>query len=326
MCRDRHLFHKSTALGHSVSPPRRATIIAAGAESSSLGEDGVVDVGERWGYRARGIDPLVEVEVRRLGTQKPARVLILFVADDAEGREEWVPPARLKVPWSDVAEFQAREARWEAVDTHPGLRDAPEEYAVDQVLRMLIDESLAETVHRYPGVTSIGDVAALAGRLQIDEATLQAEPVAFEEDGALIVPWATTEVIVRRACELFPDPILSEVEEDEAKARKEAMHGRSGESSFRRGSTWFMEPEECDKWDREQPYGRPMRELLRRWCGEAAVERQDELVALREEFVRIDALLSEAIRTMRDAGLTDQANDLERRFGVPLQEAKNSRR
>lgn len=285
-----------------------------------------MESGERWAYRARGIDPLVEVEVKRLGTQKPARVLVLFIGDDAEGREEWVPPARLKVPWGEIAEFMAREARWEAVDTHPGLRGAPEEYAVDQVMRTLIDESLAAPAYRYPGVTSIVDVQGLAKRLEVDEAALRAEPVAFEEDGALFVPWATTELIVRRACELFAEPILREVEEEEAKARLEAMHGETITSSGRNGHSFYIEPEQAAKWDAEQPYGKPTRELLRRWCGQEAVARQDELVALREEVVRVDALLSEAIRTLREAGLKEQAASLERRFGVPLNEARESRR
>ncbi len=32
-----------------------------------------------------------------------------------EEREEWVPPARLKVAWADVDAFRAREAQWDAV-------------------------------------------------------------------------------------------------------------------------------------------------------------------------------------------------------------------
>ncbi|GAB3264389.1 hypothetical protein [Arthrobacter pigmenti] len=56
-----------------------------------------MDTGESWAYRARGVDPLVEVRVVHEGTQKPARVLVHFVADEFEGREERGPPARLKV-------------------------------------------------------------------------------------------------------------------------------------------------------------------------------------------------------------------------------------
>ncbi|UOQ58771.1 hypothetical protein MUN78_08125 [Leucobacter allii] len=285
-----------------------------------------MEPGDHWAYRARGIDPLVEVKLKRLGTQKPARVLVRFVGDDAGGREEWVPPARLKARWHDVDEFRAREARWEAVDTHPGVRGAREEYAVDEVMRKLIDESLAAPEYRHPGVTSIVDVGGLARLLQLDEALLRAEPAAFEEDGALLVPWTTTELIARRACELFPDSILREVDEQEEKARRNATHGETITTSGRNPHSFFIEPEKAAKWDAEEAYGQPMRDLLRQWCGQAEVERRDELVALREEVVRVGELLSEAIRALQKAGVKDEASSLERRFGVPLREARDSRR
>jgi len=74
-----------------------------------------VEVGEAWAYRARGSDPLVKVSVVRVGVQRPARVLVRFVDAAVEGREEWGPRARVKVIWSDVAAYEAREARWTAV-------------------------------------------------------------------------------------------------------------------------------------------------------------------------------------------------------------------
>jgi hypothetical protein len=39
----------------------------------------VVDIGESWADRAGSIDQLVEVGVLRIGTSKPARVLVRFV-------------------------------------------------------------------------------------------------------------------------------------------------------------------------------------------------------------------------------------------------------
>ena len=71
--------------------------------------------GESWAYRARSVDVLVEVVVVRLGTQRPARVFVRFVDDRFEGRQEWVPPSRLKVRWEAVDEFRERERLWERV-------------------------------------------------------------------------------------------------------------------------------------------------------------------------------------------------------------------
>jgi len=72
-------------------------------------------VGEAWAYRARRGDPLVEVMVVRIGVRTPRRLLVRFVADEFEGRQDWVPPSRLKVPWRDLDAFIARELRWEGV-------------------------------------------------------------------------------------------------------------------------------------------------------------------------------------------------------------------
>lgn len=51
----------------------------------------------------------------RLGTQKPPRVLVCFVENRFEGGEEWVLPARLKVPWSGVDQLRAHEARGDVI-------------------------------------------------------------------------------------------------------------------------------------------------------------------------------------------------------------------
>ena len=45
-------------------------------------------VGEAWAYRARRQDSPVEVIVVRIGVRKPRRLLIRFVADDFEGRQD----------------------------------------------------------------------------------------------------------------------------------------------------------------------------------------------------------------------------------------------
>lgn len=39
-------------------------------------------------YRARQVDELFQLQVVRLGTRRPARVLVQFVDDAFEGREE----------------------------------------------------------------------------------------------------------------------------------------------------------------------------------------------------------------------------------------------
>jgi hypothetical protein len=62
--------------------------------------------GEAWAYRARQADPLGEVVVMKIGSRRPIRVLVRFVDPSFEGLEDWVPPARLKVLWTDVEAFE----------------------------------------------------------------------------------------------------------------------------------------------------------------------------------------------------------------------------
>jgi hypothetical protein len=71
--------------------------------------------GERLAYRARQIDDVVGVEVLKVGTQRPPRILVRFADDRFEGRRDWVSPARLKVLWAAVDTFRDREARWDRI-------------------------------------------------------------------------------------------------------------------------------------------------------------------------------------------------------------------
>lgn len=163
--------------------------------------------GQSWAYRARQIDDLVEVEVIRLGTQRPARVLIRFVDASFEGREEWVPPARLKVHWGKVEEYRARELRWERVEQSDLDQDDPRLDAANQVFELLIDEKLAWVGYRETAV-SIADPAGLAELIGLSEDALAQHPDSFVEDGVLIAPWETIEQIARAALARNPEPVL----------------------------------------------------------------------------------------------------------------------
>ena len=122
-----------------------------------------VEVGQCWAYRARGTDSLVQVCVLRIGTKRPARALVRFVADEFEGREDWVPPSRLKAPWPEVEDFLARERRWLAVIDASPVRDTPVDYAAGHAFDTLVPRELATTgSNSTAGVSRIHDVDGLA--------------------------------------------------------------------------------------------------------------------------------------------------------------------
>lgn len=276
-----------------------------------------MEVGERFAYRARGIDPLVEVELVRIGTQRPARVQVRFVDEDAEGRVEWVPPARLKCPWRGVADFVAREERWERLSAAGVGEDDPAFWAATTLIEDQLGRDVAETEYRSDGALRVCDRSALAGLLGWPEDSLTSAAEAFEEDGDWLVPWETTLRVAQRLCVLRPEAVLARVDEAEAKAAREATYGKT--YSGRRGQwEWHVSAQDCAARDQEAPYGRPARDLTRSWCGQEAVQRHDELAALRSEVHRLGGLVERSVGILRSSGLARQAKEIEHELGVPV--------
>jgi hypothetical protein len=78
-----------------------------------------MEVGEHWAYRSSRKEKFAEVTIKVIDTKSPPLVKILWVDDAYEGRTEWVSPARLEVPGSDVDEYSRRDKRWRALETAP---------------------------------------------------------------------------------------------------------------------------------------------------------------------------------------------------------------
>jgi len=268
-------------------------------------------VGESWAYRARTVDSLVEVRVVRIGVRKPARVLVRFVDDIFEGLQDWVRPARLKVLWPQAGEYLAREQRWQTVIDSSPMAGTAGDYASSYVFGELIDRALATTdVNGAEGVALIHDVAGLALFLELEPDLLTADPIAFPDDGALVVPWSITELIARTAASRNPEPIQRHVRTVEAEHRHKTMHGEwhcpAGQT---RGvhieAEWFVN-------EHNAPHNAPYWELLRTWSSAPTLEAFDELTELRQELARTAAIARQAITMLRQEGNTRRANRLER--------------
>lgn len=271
--------------------------------------------GERWAYRARQHDPLVEVAVVRHGTAKPARVLVSFVPEEFEGRQDWVPPARLKTPWSGVEEFAAREGRWRAVEQASRVLEEVQ-YAMSTVFDRLIDESVAVLESRLSGVASIHDVNRLAALLDVPVDTLRAEPTCFVEEGSLVVPVATSELIARTAARADPEPVLRHVLQEEDEMARCLIYGKTYPAR-RQSPEWHVSAERYAEI-RNEPYYEPCWKVLREWCGAEAAEQADELRALRQEVARIGQLTLRAVAALRAAGRRAEAEQIEHELGVPV--------
>jgi hypothetical protein len=272
--------------------------------------------GEEWAYRARATDQVVLVRVVRIGTARPPRVLVHFGDDRFEGREEWVPPNRLKVLWAGVAAWQAREDRWEAVrDASYQVYDTPEYWAVDMIFDALPDLDLHQGYGQNAGLLLVQDVGRLLERLDLDRPDLE-DPLAFtDDDGTFVAPWPVTELVARRAAPLVASEALKEVGRSEEKARREAVYGSYHEGS--RGSDgWYSRPEICIEINERY---QPAYDLVRQWCGEEAVDRYDELEALRAEVLRLGQIAERAIRELDAQGGSRAAEKLRRELGIPVE-------
>jgi hypothetical protein len=273
-----------------------------------------MEPGESWAYRARGVDPLVEVRVVRQGAQKPARVLVRFIGDEFEGKEEWVPPARLKVLWSEAAEFQAREERWARVSAvGPGQED-PRDYAASEIFDEYVDSELATINYRDGDSITIKQPEVLAARLGLRIEQLTDHPEAFIEGGALVAPWPATELVARAIARQNAEQVVQRVQAEEKKARYEAIHGYHRPGGRRDD---FISPDISDDVDRE--ISAPIREVLRAWCGVENVERFDELVELRKEIKRVGDVAQGAINALRAHGHPALASQFESELGTPVE-------
>lgn len=272
--------------------------------------------GETWAYRARQIDDVVEVEVLKRGTQRPARVLVRFVDEHFEGRQEWVPPARLKVRWAAVDAFREREARWDRVfDLGVGFDD-PGDGAANEVFDALIDRDIARMEYREAGACRISDSPRLAKLTGLDPETWTRRDEAFRDGETLVVPWPVTEKIAAAVARRHPTALLDAVRNEENEARDHAIHGHR--YTGRGANPDHVIPADiCIQVDNE--HGKPRRSILRQWCGADAVDGFDELAELRKEIHRVGQVAEAAITALRKAGMKREAEHLARELGTPVE-------
>ncbi len=296
------------------------------ASGLRLSEDGgvpykapTVQIGEEWAYREKARTPAVRIEIVRVGTARPRRVRVRFLDEEFEGREEWIPPNRLKVPWSDVTGWQARECRWEAVrDASSHVADTPEYWAVSAVFEAVGDDLLGDGYGAIAGVLIIPDPDALVAKVGVERDPLLDHPLAFvDDDGTLVAPWAVTLSLAQQLAPRFAEQILDDVVRSEARQAQEAIYGKD----YGGRNPWYVSPEICaetaQKWQ-------PSYALLREWCGAAAADRHEELLALRAEILRVGQVAERAIRELAAAGRDRVAKELERELGVPVETLRAS--
>jgi hypothetical protein len=277
-----------------------------------------MQVGERWAYRVAPYDgPVSEVEILKQGAQRPLRVKVRFVAEEAEGHEEWVPPARLRVPWEQKPAWLEQQQRWAEL-----ISDGPLQEDVDLVAATLVFDTCplqgAASIGwnwRKRGVLFVRDVPAFAALLEVPEEFFTSDPRSFTDDGMVTAPWPTALAAARLTARAHAEFLVSELASHEERERQQAIYGQHYRGRGKNPGT-YIDAEICAEVDREF---QPARDLVRQWVGAEVVERRIELQALRVEVVRIGKLMEEAIQALRSSGHQALANQFEARLGVPLE-------
>ena len=207
-------------------------------------------VGQEWAYQADRKQPLACVRVTKLGTRKPARTKVYFVDDRFEGREEWVPPARLKVPWDQATLWQDREDKFAAVEAAScSSYETPEYWAATQVLEQLPKELIELNYDRSGGYIVVPDRERLLRFINADASVL-ADSVAFvDDDGSYVAPWAVTMRPVVDVAPRFSAQLLEQVDLEQARERHRAIYGQYYGNGSR---SLFCPPEVCAEANRKR--------------------------------------------------------------------------
>ncbi|MFD7232142.1 hypothetical protein [Streptomyces sp. NPDC059881] len=252
----------------------------------------------------------------KIGTQRPLRVKVRFVAEEAEGQQEWVSPARLRVRWEVCEAWLERERVWNDL-----IHDCPEDEDVDFIAAIYVydacprDEMFSlKQSGRDAGLLYVYEPAALAERLGVQPTLFTSDPRALvDDDGTITAPWPTTLEVMRRLAAAHAELLVQSLARDEEKRRQRAIHGQYYPGRGKREGT-FISPEICIDVDRTY---KPGRDLVRTWCGAETIDQHTELTALRQEVARIGSVAEEAITALHDTGQTATARQLEQKLGVP---------
>ncbi|MBT2501427.1 hypothetical protein [Curtobacterium sp. ISL-83] len=223
-----------------------------------------------------------------VGDKRPLRVRIELLADEWQGERRWVPPARLEVLWEDRHEYIEFDRRLRAVQAWTPER--LERRTAEHVFIKLIPLEIAEFNADVGGTSVIHDVPATARLLGLSQDELRADPAVLH-DGELIVPWPTTELMVRTAATKFPDKLLTEIEAEERKLNEDMLNGTV--LTDLEGNDHHLGPVEVRAMF--EKHRRPHLDKLREWIG---VERATDMLERRELLIRLGQAASVAGRAL----------------------------
>lgn len=241
-----------------------------------------MEIGERWAFR-RGARSKTwhEVTILKIGS----KIKVRFEADEFEGKQDWVLPVRLEVPWGRLQDRERDERDLRAMEAACNASKI-EELAYTLVLRH-ISEELVESNPR--GETAILDLDRLLALLKVTaDELIKDAPTWRDKWGELHVPQSVTERIARIAATLIAAPILAHLRDIEHEERTKSITGHWAEEILdpdRAGEEYYVPGEvSARQFEAERL---PAHTLVRKWVGAQESYRFDEVEALRAELARV---------------------------------------
>lgn len=271
---------------------------------------GLMEIGEIWAYRD-GIDAhgekLVRVEIVYMDhPRRPGCAHVRLLDGEDAGLQEWASPDRLPVSWAEVEKVRRDDALLEA--TIKNSEHAHGTVAIEAA-KHVFSAVKATGLFRFratkpeAGVLEIAEPAKASEWLGWDEAELGDSTDGFRDrHGTYIAAWSMTMRIASRIALRRPDDVLPPVLHRLAEVREEhesASYGRHRTS---------RKLERCEAVAR----------LLHEWCGNGAIDRYDEVEALRAEVERLGTVMEAAVAALRRNGHHAIAATIARDLGVRI--------
>ncbi|MEU2909539.1 PE-PGRS family protein [Streptomyces massasporeus] len=271
-----------------------------------------METGEHWAYRARPKElgsPVRQVEIVRVGGRgRSGWVHVRFLEGDDAGLQEWVSPGCLVAPWPDVEAFRADdEAELRLAEASRHVRGSTDFEAARLILgfvrpknRLRLRRGVTDA-----GVLELSRLDETAPLIGLDATALRSDPMVHENRaGMCLAGWPVTERIARQVAGRIAEEILPEVDRKQQDIEQERTRPTWG--PYRRRD------------DRKLDAEAAVLRTVRAWCGDDKADRYDELVALREEVIRLGEMVEKAVKALRDRGHGVIASTIERDLGVHI--------
>jgi hypothetical protein len=272
----------------------------------------MTEEGRRYAYRERAHtpgDPVRPVELVKEGPPRSQKAKVRWLDGEYEGLEEWVPKVRLVAPWDEKEALLENERRmFAALEVSGDVYGTTMYRAVETVFFAIPQELGAEVWFGMKAIErellSIDDLDAAAARLGLDAEGLLSEPHSYvDRFGEYKAPFGVAVKVAKHCCEMFSREVLRHLRAEEEELRQELVCGNLDVSR----SWWTDNAAYRGRTEARLEELGPIFALVREWCGQEATEEFREVIALRQEVDRLQGIVKDLARWLRNSGHPQKA-------------------